>query len=147
MHLYVIAKGHYDNLERWRNDLLAQWLPTYKNGKKVFRGVNADGIPIQEMRRLSIRPVQLYEIGFAKEELDSVLSMVCPMDNYLYHDTHFPALRKFVNWTRKLLGMKEAPIPKTLYPPTQPNPVDKAVMVAPLGLTDDIMSPDGEEQI
>ena len=123
--------------------MLAQFLPTYKDGKPIFLGVTEDGKPIKEFRRLSIRPVQLFEIGFAKEELDNVLSMVCPSS---YITERFPVLNMTAKALRKTLGLKEAPVPKTINPLLQPNLVDKAVAVIPIGTKEDIMF-EGLEQI
>jgi len=143
MHLYVVAKGHYDSLSRWQHDLLAQFLPSYKDGKPVFLGVNKDGIPIKEFLRLSVRPVQLFEIGFHKENLDTVLSMVCPA---AYLSEKYPILAMTAKILRKILKLQEVPFPTTQNPFLQPNPVDKAVAVMPIGLKEDAVV-DGKEDI
>jgi len=148
MHLYVLAKGVEKHINQWKEDLHAIRLPTYKNGKPIFSGITPDGKPIREYTRLAVRPVQMFELGFPKEELNTVVnSVVAPKDDYLFHDTHHPKLEKYVRWLRKLLGLKEVPRPTNPNNFHQPNPYDKSIMVLPVGLKDDIISPDGKEQL
>ncbi len=133
MELYVVAAGHVDSLNRWQQDLTSQFLPIYKDGKKVPK----------MKRRLLVAPVQLYKIVFAKEEQERVLQMVCPQD-YMTHRYKF--LGYSINVIRKFLGLKKCPIPDKVDAYLQPNIVDKAVAVMPLGLKDDVMF-NGIEQI
>jgi len=144
MELYVVTAGQLDSLNRWQQDLNSQYLHYYKNGKKVIQGKNAEGKDIYGYRRLLVAPVQLFKIAFAKEELDTVLSMVCPQD---YMTKRHKALKWFSTAARKALGLKKAPKPKFINSFTQPNQVDKAVAVMPIGLKEDIFNEDGEEQI
>ena len=134
MELYVLAEGQIDNLNRWMQDLNAQWLPHYKDGVEVPK----------QKRRLLIAPVQLFKIAFAKEELDNVISMVCPPDDYVTRKYDMGFLGKMI---RKKLGLKECPVPTMINPYMQPNAYDKAVAVMPLGIKEDIMNDEGVEQI
>ena len=140
MHLYVLTKGDLDSVHRWQADLRAQFLKTYKNGKPKMMGKG-----IQQVRRLGVRPVQLFEIGFAEEELDTVLGMVHQSD---YITDRYPVLGKYVKWLRKLLKLKPVPKPKPekINPLLQPNQLDKAVAVVPIGLKKDIFK-NGEEML
>lgn len=138
MELYVIAGGHNDSLKRWENDLSAQFFKVYKNGVPLIQ----DGQ--QVYRRLLVAPVQLYKICFAKEELENVLPLVCP-SNYI--ENRYPFINKSLKWIRKFIGLKEAPTPKFEHPLLQPNQIDKAVFVQPVGIKDDQMDNNGNESI
>lgn len=143
MELYVLAGGQTDSLKRWEADLNAQFFPTYTNGKPTVLGKNEKGQDIIEHRRLLVAPIQLYKICFAKEEIDNVLAMVCPTD---YINKRYSVLDKLLKWFRRIIGLKEAPIPTKLNPFLQPNQVDKAVFVLPIGLKEDQIH-DGKEFI
>ena len=136
MELYVAATGQIDNLNRWANDLNSQFFPVYRNGKKETFGKNAQGKEIINHRRLLVAPVQIYKIAFAKEELENVLPIVCPM-TYVFD--RYPILKRVAKMVRKVLKLKEVPIPKFTNPLLQPNQVDKAVAIVPIGIKDDII--------
>ena len=151
MEMYVLASGHIDSLNRWQQDLTAQWLPYYENGKqvlckttegKLLKDVNGNIVPAR--RRLLIAPVQLFKIAFAKEELDNVLAMVCPAD---YMTKRIPGLGWGAKLMRSKLGLKECPVPKLVNAFMQPNEVDKAVAVMPIGLKEDMYNDEGKELI
>ena len=135
MELYVVAGGQMDSLNRWQHDLNSQFLPMYKDGQKVTEGYSH--------RRLLVAPIQLYKICFPKEELENVLSMVCPTP-YINHK--YKILDKGISLIRKILGLKKSPLPKFENPFLQPNQVDKAVFVVPVGLKEDEFS-NGKEII
>ena len=142
MHLYVAVKGYEHHLTHWRNGLLAQVLPKYKDGKHVVLGVNDEGKVIKEFVELAVSPIQILEIRFPKEELDKVLGMVCPLDDYVTRK--HPVLGMTASVMRKTLGLKSVPPvkPEFLNVFTQPNNGNKAVAVVPIGIKEDIMSPD-----
>ena len=96
MHLWVFAKGIKDHQDRWVNDLLAQYLP-YNNPKMPQRSGGY-------IAQLAVRPVQLYEIGFPEDQLDTVLRIVRPEG---YKNT---IMEKAIHLIGKLLGL--LPIPK-----------------------------------
>jgi hypothetical protein len=135
MELYVVAGGQIDSVNRWVQDLNSQFLPIYENGKPS----NGD----LTHRRLLVAPIQLYKICFPKEELENVMAMVCPTD---YINKRYKILDKGINFIRKILGLKVAPMPKYENPFLQPNQVDKAVFVVPVGLKEDEFS-NGKEII
>ena len=139
MELYCVVGGEANSVKRWQEDLSAQFFPTYKDGKKV---VYENGLV--EHRRLLVAPIQLYKICFAKEELDNVLPLVCPSD---YIQKRYKWINKSLNFIKKILGLKPVPLPLFLNPLLQPNQVDKAVFVLPIGLKDDNVTKDGKEQI
>lgn len=139
MELYVIAGGQVDSLNRWQQDLNAQFLPIYKDGKPLV----IDGVA--QYRRLLVAPVQLYKIAFNKENLNDVLAMVSPTS---YVEERYSILKHAIKFFRKILGLKQVPKPTRLNPFLQPNQVDKAVFVLPIGLKEDMISwVSGQEMI
>jgi len=74
MHLYVIARANEPELERWKQELLAQYLPFEYDKNK----------PKGELQ-VSVRPIQLFEIVFPEEHLEKVLGAVQPYDQRAGH--------------------------------------------------------------
>lgn len=140
MELYVLAGGQMDALTRWQQDLNAQFLPLYQNGKKA--DYKDGGLT---HRRILVAPVQLFKIGFPKEEYQNVVNMVCPKWSHV--TGRYRVIRKAVNMLRRVLGLKKAIKPTDLYPFTQPNPHDKSVFVVPIGTKPDAINDNGVEQI
>ena len=134
MHLYVMAKGIKPHLEKWQNDLLAQYVKVYQ------KGIPIKGAVVQ----LAVRPVQLFEIGFPKEELDNVMNMIGTGD---YITKRYPRLHKMAKYFRKFFGLKQVPLPKNPYAVFQPTNSQKAVAIVPIGIKEDIVNKEGFEQI
>ena len=95
MHLYVGVRGHQDYLERFKNDLLAQYLPYRLTDNQMA------------MMQLGVRPIEFWEIVFPEEHLQTVLSMVQPQQPQ--------GMFKFLAATLKRL-LKLQSIPKTTLP-------------------------------
>jgi len=152
MELYALVAGQMDSMNRWQQDLNAQWLPVYKNGKKIPMKHSKTGKVLKDsngnvmyaQRRLLVAPVQLFKIAFAKEELNNVLAMVCPQD---YMTKRYKGLGWGTKLIRSKLGLKECPIPKLVNPFLQPNQMDKAVGIMPIGIKEDMINEHGEEMI
>jgi len=139
MELYCAVGGQMDSLNRWQQDLNAQFLPVYdKDGKHKI----VDGLP--QYRRLLVAPIQLFKVCFAKEELNNVLAMVAPGD---YITKRYSVLDKGIKFVKRILGLKSIPEVKHYNPFLQPNQVDKAVFVIPIGLKEDARNNLGEELI
>lgn len=143
MELYCLVGGQTDSLKRWEADLNAQFFPTYTDGKHTILGKNEKGQDIVEHRRLLVAPIQLYKICFAKEELENVLPLIAPSK---YITERYPVLRRGMKFIKRMLKLKDVPEPKYLHSLMQPNQVDKAVFVMPIGLKDDAML-NGKEMI
>ena len=124
MHLYVLARGNKDRVDRWVNDCLARYYP-YKYSNKEPPG----------LLQLSVRPIQLYEIVFPKNHLNDVLSFTYPLD--------FPITRNYVKAIRKILGLK-----KINMNGIKPNPLvnSRDVAVTGIGIKEDSFK-NGIEQI
>lgn len=132
MHLYVIAKGIKPHLDTWVNELLAQKLPKYKDGKPLVIDGNAQFV------QLAVRPVQLYEIGFPREHLEWVMANV---GTGTYILNRYPKLKWMADKLRKLLKLKPVPIPKKVNALMQPTQMHKAVAVIPIGIKEDMIRP------
>lgn len=145
MELYCLVGGQTDSLKRWEADLNAQFYPIFKDGKPKVIGKDQDGKDIVEHRRLLVAPIQLYKIAFNKEMLPKVLSAVAP--NHEYIEERYPFIKNTIKMLRKFIGLKKAPKPTHINPFLQPNQVDKAVFVVPLGLKEDALNSEGEEMI
>lgn len=89
MHLYAIARGQVDHLERWKNDLSSLYFP-FKYQPDEPKG----------KLRLGVRPVEILEIAFPEDCLDDVLKIISPRSG---------RLTKTTNFLRKLLGLKRIP--------------------------------------
>ena len=139
MHLYVLAKGIKPDLERWQNDLLAKYLPVWDNGKLKCE---PDGK--QHLLQLAIRPVQIFEVGFHKQNLDTVMNMIGTSDYIL---NRYPLLKMGAKGFRKLMNLKPVPMPKNPIGMMQPFNPGKAVAVVPIGLKEDTIDAAGKEQL
>lgn len=85
MHLYVLARANKPELDRWVNDLLAQYVPyEYAKGKTGSLQV-------------SVRPIQLFEIVYPKKIHKTILAGIQPYDDRC---GRLPGI------IRKLLGLK-----------------------------------------
>jgi len=61
MQIYFLTRGHYDQVNRFINDLLAQKYDREYKGKGKFK------------IGWHVRPIQLWEIAVPREEMDKVL--------------------------------------------------------------------------
>jgi len=138
MHLYVIGKGHTAHLKKWQDDLNAQFIPLMKNGEQIIE----DGKKM--FVQIAVRPVQLFEIGFPKEHLDAIMSVVGTND---YIINRYKIIGRTLKFLRKLLGLKEVPPPKFINELMQPEQSQKAVAIIPLGIKEDIIDKNGFEQL
>jgi hypothetical protein len=66
MHLYVAARGQYAQLNQWVADLSAKYFPFEHEPGQMG------------MAQLGVRPIQLFEIAFPENALDTVLRIVRP---------------------------------------------------------------------
>ena len=138
MHLYVVAKGTKNHLKKWQEDLGAIWVRRYQNGKPLTE----DG---KEMyHQIGVRPVQLFEISFPKEAQETVLNHV-GYSGYILN--RYPSLKLISKVLKKFLKLKPVPKPKAPNELMQPNQMNKAVAIVPIGLKEDVFSDDGMEQL
>ena len=144
MELYVLVAGEANSVKRWQEDLSAQFLPIYDGEGK--QAVDEKGLKL--FQRLIIAPVIPYKIAFHKENLDHVLAMVgSEASGNSYVEKRYGTIAFLVKWFRKILKLKEVPAAKRLNVFMQPNVVDKAVTVIPIGIKDDLVDDKGKELI
>jgi len=135
MHLYMITRGIKQDVERFIRDLEAQYLP-YK--------MDAGTIGIQ----LQVRPIQLWEIAFCKENLPVVLKTV---GNPGYETTIRPDINLKFQILRKIFKAKKIPPldlkdvkPLTMFGLHSSPPANIAVY--PFGIKEDGIFTEGRQK-
>ena len=130
MHFYALVRGIKHDVDRYINDLQAQYFP-YE-------------VPHQPKGyvQLAVRPIQLFEFVFPKDSLQEVLMTISP-DIHQWHVGNPPQWKsqdKYIWALRKMLKAKEIPVidPKTprrlIY--------NFNVHVQPIGIKDDEINMD-----
>lgn len=140
MEVYVAVAGEHKSQERWREDLSAQFFPIYENGKML----KTDDDKVMH-RRLLVAPIQLYKVCFNKENLPLVMDVLGTSKNYVLE--RYKPLKLLASMVRKALKLKAVPKPKNPNPLMQPEKVQKAVAVIPIGIKEDNINCQGQEHI
>jgi hypothetical protein len=96
MHIYCLARGIKPALDRWENDLLAQYLPF----EILEKGQTT---PTPYLAQLQVRPVNLYEIVCPKSSEAVVMGMLKPQTDAGIMGKY----GKIINLLRKALGLKK----------------------------------------
>ena len=119
MHLYIATRGHKQFVEKLISDLQAQYLPLKLRG--VMQNVE-----------LGVRPIQLWELFFAEDQLPRVLATLEPQER--------GASKTGLAFLRKALKAKK--IPKDIDKNVVKLPVGKQnVQIVPIGIREDIIHP------
>ena len=63
MHLYIITRGMKTEVDRFVNDMSAQYFPIFIDGKPAYV-------------QLAMRPIQLWEMVFPEESLGEVIATI-----------------------------------------------------------------------
>lgn len=137
--VYVVVAGTAPSQHRWHEDLLSKFYPVWKDGK-IKKDKEGNFI----FRRLIVSPIQVYKIATNKENIPDLMNIIGTNDYVL---KRYGILSKIAKMIRKVLGLKSLPKPTDINPLYQPNQVDKAVAVTPIGLKEDLYDDDGEEMI
>ena len=125
MHLYVAVKGTLTSIDQWEKDLQAVKVPfEYEKDTKC-------------LWRVAVRPVRLYEIGFPEDQLQTVLSCIGIGLKGNYILDRYPMLKRWAGRIRKILKLQKVPNPEKIIDHMQPNQIDKAVAVIPIGIKKD----------
>lgn len=108
MHLYVVTRGIKPEVDDFINQLQGQYLDFDIKKKGTF-GAKKAGIVKQQ---LSVRPIQLWEFGFPKEQLDLMCTTMFgrKAEGSKLGMPQHKWMNKFVNMIRRML--KLLPIPK-----------------------------------
>lgn len=133
---YVAVVGNIPCIEAWETDMRAIKLP-YKYKKEEKKG----------LLRLGVAEMKLYKIFFPKEHLDTVMSLigVSPTGSHVLKGNKI--LAKGIKMLRRMLGLKEMPLPTKIVEHMQPDQTEKAVAVIPLGIKEDNFDENGIEMI
>ena len=95
-----MTRGIKHDVDRMISDLQAQYFPyKFKDPK--------DNVDKEMLLQLSVRPIQLWELGFPEPELNNVLSMLYNGDPIPKHHTFAQKMRLEV--LRKMLQAKKIP--------------------------------------
>lgn len=124
MHLYVIARGQHDRLERWKSDVMAQYFPYTINGKMVMNAA------------VQVRPIELLEIAFPETAYRDVLARIAP---YSYNKT----TDKYAWMLRKLMRLD----PVIQYVPADNAFTREYVHITSIGVRKDRYDANGAELI
>lgn len=135
MEAYVFGVGTKPCLEQWRDDLQACYLPVIrrKGGKKP-----------NKMIRFGVGEVKLFKLFFPEDQLDNVMGLIGADEGYV---EKYSVVKSKIKWLRRLLKLKETPKPTKIYPHMQPNQINKAVAIIPIGTRKDHFGEDGLECI
>ena len=95
MHLYLLTRGIKHCVDRYISDLSAQYFP-YGDPK--------DKLAVQ----LAVRPLQIWEIVFAKQNLPEVVKTVLPQGAIRSVDKKNWST-KYMSWLAKMLKAKKMP--------------------------------------
>ena len=134
MHAYAITRGVKMWVDNYITQLQGKYFPF-----EVKKG--AAGLPKgKAMLQMQVRPVQLWEFVFPKEQKDIALATIFGKDGITQHKKH----RKYIKWLAKILGIK--PFPK--YDNTKAHMVDRSnVEVIGVGIKEDYNFEDGTEAL
>ena len=133
MHLYILTRGIKDRVDRWVEDMSAQYFP-YQS-KKKFPEAKDNWGHVQ----LAMRPIQLWEVVFPKDHLQDVMNM-CWDSNPEMIWKYKPGLMVF----KTMLGAKS--IPKM---EVKPRRIVRKQFVAPypIGTKEDNDDENGNEDL
>jgi hypothetical protein len=141
MHLYIATKGIKHEVDQFITELQGKYLPFKWREKKTDKFQDSHV-------QLSVRPIQLWEIGFPKEHYDLIANTIIGPE---YHgpagnDGKQPAEHKWFNkfiWAfRKALHLD--PVPPYKKDLVLPNRKEH-VAVIPLGTKQDYVMENGVE--
>ena len=108
MHLFLLSRGIKQDVEAFFTSLSEMIVPfklRAKDGK-----VSPDGDLVDGAAKIAVRPIQLHEIVFPKESKDVVLTTLFGKPGTEFSGkTNHPKHQKYVNWLRKVLGIKPIP--------------------------------------
>ena len=106
MHLYLLTRGIKHEIDRFVNDMQAQYFPFKHQGKDTFV-------------QLAMRPIQLWEIVFPEPELHNVLKTIFPEglqhDDGLFRKLQLTALRKMLKAEKMPKKIDEKALGRMMY--------------------------------
>lgn len=141
MHLYFITKGIKNEVDQFITELQGKYLPFQWREKETDPFINANV-------QLSVRPIQLWEVGFPKEHYDVVATTILGegYNGLMGNDGEKPVFHKWINKYvkvfQKLLHIK--PLPEFKRDRSMPLRRNAIAFIG-LGVKDDYTLPTGVE--
>lgn len=121
----MIVRGIKHASDRFINELSAKYLSLPMTNKKNGKVTIANA-------QVQVRPVQLYEVVFPKEQLDVMLQTLFPLTD---GSTAYKKFQTIVRWAKRLMGLK--PIPKEWNRKNHMLVCKDGVEIIGIGLKDD----------
>ena len=136
MELYVAGVGTIPSLEQWEKDLQAVKLPfRYDKDKPKC------------LVRLGVGEVKLYKLFFPNDQLDTVMGLIGVTKDESHVTKRNPILSRGIAILRRALKLKKAPKPTHIIEHMQPDQINKAVGIVPIGTKEDDFDDNGMETI
>jgi len=111
MHLYLVARGAEDRINRWCNDLLAHYCP-FEPEENVRKATQLMGKPTEKFKvQVSVRPIRLYEVVFPESSYKAILETIYP---YGYMDDGLKA----ATWAFRKMIKTEPILPEKMIKPS-----------------------------
>lgn len=123
MHFSFLTRGAKDAVDKFINDLQAQYFPMENEKQKVYT-------------QLIVRPVQLWEVIFPEEHLDEVLNTIQPGVFHKFYEKYFGILRKIIKFDK---------IPKERAHTRRRLIYNKNIEIVPIGIKKDKRNENGTE--
>jgi len=122
MHLYLLTRGIKHEVDRFINDLQAQYFPFKYKGKQSFV-------------QLAMRPIQLWEVVMPEDALQTVMNTTFSGDEAFTNNTVFNMLRRSLK--AKKIPKRDLSVGKRLVH-------NRNIAVYPIGIKPDKFNDDGE---
>lgn len=127
MHLYIITRGIKEASEKFIKELSSKYVPMPFTNKKTGKKTNVATV-------VHVRPIQLYEVVFPKEQLDTMLTTIFPTNE---GKSNNKKAEKIFKWIRRFLPMRN--IPETWDTSKKMLVAGEGVDRIALGIKDDVM--------
>ena len=127
MHLYIVTRGIIEASAKFIKELSAKYIPMPFYDKKTGKATNVATV-------IHVRPIQLWEIVFPKEQLDTVLTTIFPANE---GKSNNKKAERIFKWIRRFLPMRN--IPKTWKTDKKMIVCGDGVDRIALGIKDDVM--------
>lgn len=108
MHLYFMTRGIKHRVDQFITELQGKYLPIPMTDK-------ATGETKTNLVQVAVRPIQLWEVVFPKEHLNTMVNTFWPKDKGFEYGIHHKHLKKYVSGLRMMLGAKPMPKRDTIF--------------------------------
>lgn len=129
MHLIIATRGNKESVELFIKELSSKYMPLPFINKKT-------GKATMVVNPIHIRPLQLWEIIFPKEQRDAILTTLFPDKRVMPAN---PKFRKIYKWILKLLPKTIQKIPEDWDTKNKLYVNHNDVEIVGLGMKEDVM--------